>query len=81
VAVLLLSGANLTKVLNGSLMKHSIVFVAGVTCQILAVKLHSAREALFPAAGLLLSAADLPKILSKLRPPDDEPPTQTRNGQ
>jgi len=84
---LLLSAANVAKVLNGSFWKHAVTFALGVTCQVTAVVLQhrlgaradGAAGALLAAGGLLASASDLARILSGIRTPAGTPDAPTQS--
>jgi hypothetical protein len=65
-ASLLLSGADIRSVLNGSFAKHATLFVLAVLCQVgaaLAPAQWGVAVPLLAAGGILMSASDIKRVL------------------
>jgi hypothetical protein len=65
-ASLLLSGADIRSVLNGSFTKHLTLFVLAVLCQVgasLAPAAWNVAVPLLAAGGILMSASDIKRVL------------------
>jgi hypothetical protein len=65
-ASLLLSGADIRSVLNGSFIKHLTLFVLAVGCQVLATAAPTSWNVAVPllaAGGIMMSASDIKRVL------------------